>query len=64
MSASLGTAKSLPRLTPAELGDRQNRPDATGNKAAFLQAARGTMSEAEAARLQKIIEDSCERTDE
>jgi len=64
MSALLETVKNLPRLTPGELGDRRKHSKAAGNKAAFLLAARGAMSEADAARLQKLIDDNCERVDE
>jgi hypothetical protein len=64
MHALPETVKNLPRLTPGELGDRRKDSEAAGNKAAFLRAARGTMSEAEAARLQKLIDDSCEQLDE
>jgi hypothetical protein len=56
--------KNLTCLTPGELRDRQKHTEAAGKKAAFLRAARGTMSEAEAARFQKLIDDSCERMDE
>ena len=61
MHALLETVKNLPRLTPGELGDRPKHPEAAGNKAAFLRAARGAMSEAEATRLQKLIDESCEQ---
>jgi hypothetical protein len=60
----LETMKNLSCLTPSELRDRQKRPEAAGNKAAFLRGARGAMSEAEAVRFQKLIDDSCERMDE
>lgn len=58
------TAHNIPRLTPEELSARPARPKATGNKAAFLRAARGTMSKGKAARLLRVIEASCERLDE
>ena len=58
------TAQNLPRLTPEELSARPARPKTADNKAAFLRAARGTMSKEKAARLLKVIEESCERLDE
>ena len=58
------TAPNLPRLTAEELSARNARPQATGNKAAFLRAARGTMSKEKAARLRKLIDESCGRLDE
>ena len=64
MVALLKTVENLPRLTPAELGERDKRHKTPGNKAAFLRAARGTMSKAVAARLRKLIDESCERIDE
>jgi hypothetical protein len=53
----------LPRLSPSELGAREKHLATVGNKAAFLRAARGTMSEAEGIRFQKLIDYSCERID-
>jgi hypothetical protein len=64
MSVLPETIRNVPRLTPAELVDRRKRPGVPGNKAAFLSAARGTLSESEAAQLGKLIDDSCERVDE
>ena len=58
------TAQNLPRLTPEDLSARPARLKATGNKAAFLRAARGTMSTEKAARLRRLIDESCERLDE
>ena len=58
------TAQNLPRLTPEELSARPARPKTAGNKAAFLRAARGTMSKEKAARLLRVIDESCERLDE
>ncbi len=64
MRPLLETMKDIPCLTPNELADREKHPGATGNKTAFLRAACGAMTEAEAARFQKLIDDSCERIDE
>jgi len=64
MNPLLETTKNLSFLTPSELADRDKDPNATGNKAAFLRAAFGIMTEAEATRLQQLIDDCCERIDE
>jgi len=58
------TAQNLPRFSPEELSARHARVKTTGNKAAFLRAARGTMSKGKAARFRRLIEESCERLDE
>jgi len=64
MVTMLEKVEHLPRLTPGDLSSRSKRPKAPGNKAAFLHAACGTMSKAEADRLRKLIDESCERIDE
>jgi Na+-translocating ferredoxin:NAD+ oxidoreductase RnfC subunit len=64
MRSPLKTANDVPVLTPDELEERLKRPGVVGNKEAFLRAAYGVMSEAEAASLLKLIEDGCERLDE
>ena len=64
MVAPLITAEKLPRLTPADVQSRSRRKKMPGNKAAFLRAACGTMSAAEADRMRKLIDESCERIDE
>ncbi len=64
MATLSATAQNVPRLTPEELSARPVRSMATGNKAAFLRAASGTMSKEKAARFRRLIEESCERLDE
>ena len=64
MVTLLKTVENLPRFTPTELSDRDKHPKTPGNKTAFLRAARGTLSKAEAGRLRKFIDESCERIDE
>jgi hypothetical protein len=64
MNALRETVKNLAPLTPGEVGDRKKHPESAGNKTAFLRAARGTMSEEEAACLQKLVDDGCEQIDE
>jgi hypothetical protein len=64
MVTMLETVEHLTRLTPGEAEDRGRRKKTPGNKAAFLRAACGTMSKPEAARLRKLIDESCERIDE
>ncbi len=64
MVTLLKTVENLPHLTPAELSDRHKRRKTPGNKAAFLRAACGTLSAAEADRMRKLIDESCERIEE
>jgi hypothetical protein len=64
MITVLEAVEHLPRLTPGDLRDRRKRNKTPGNKEAFLRAACGTMSKAQATRLQKLIDENCERIDE
>jgi len=51
-------------ISADDLEELKKRPASEGNTAAFLRAAFGTMSEAEGANLQKLIDEGCERIDE
>jgi hypothetical protein len=64
MVALLKNVEKLPRLTPADVQNRSRRKKTPGNKEAFLRAAHGTMSARDAARMRRLIDETCERIDE
>jgi len=64
MNAPLNTLKNVRELSADDLIKLLRAGNSIGNTEAFLHAARGTMTEKEAADMLKIIDDACERIDE
>jgi hypothetical protein len=59
MATPEAAVENLKPLTPDEVGAK-NGTNALGNKAEFLRAARGLMTEEEANKFGSLIEESCE----